>query len=170
MFGSALPTWLLSSGTKVLLRRFVRDKSEPLCDPVELIMANQTYARVRTGEGQETTVLTSDLAPYPNDHQPVVANDLNTALKDQPTPSETTHPASFITQENANKVVEQSIIEDQSNHELISTPNRRELSSDTEPSRPQLRRSQRQRRPAVHQSGMDKELFEYQNLSICLWS
>jgi len=33
MFGPALPSWLLSPGT-VLLRRFVRNKGEPLCDPV----------------------------------------------------------------------------------------------------------------------------------------
>jgi len=40
MFGPAMLSWLLSSGTKVLLRRFVRDKSAPICDAVELISAN----------------------------------------------------------------------------------------------------------------------------------
>ena len=65
MFGPALPSWLMSSGTKVLLCRFVRNKSDPMCDTVELISANQTYARVRTKEGRESTVSTSDLAPFP---------------------------------------------------------------------------------------------------------
>ena len=40
MFGPALPSWLLSSGTTVFLRRFVRNKSDPMCDTVELISAN----------------------------------------------------------------------------------------------------------------------------------
>ena len=66
MTGTAMPTWLLSQGTKVLLRRFVRDKSDPLCDVVEILDANPTYARVRREDGRETTVSTSDLAPYPN--------------------------------------------------------------------------------------------------------
>ena len=61
-----MPLWLLREGTKVFLRRFVRDKDEPLCDVVELLMANPTYARVRRRDGKETTVSTSDLAPYPN--------------------------------------------------------------------------------------------------------
>ena len=46
MFGTALPSWLLSPGA-VLLRRFVRNKSEPLCDIVDLVEANQHYAIVR---------------------------------------------------------------------------------------------------------------------------
>ena len=43
MLGAALPSWLLSSGT-VLLRRFVRNKGEALCDPVKLIEANGHHA------------------------------------------------------------------------------------------------------------------------------
>jgi len=39
MFGTALPSWLLSPGT-LLLRRFVRNKSDPLCDIVDLVEAN----------------------------------------------------------------------------------------------------------------------------------
>ena len=46
MFCAALPSWLLSPGA-VLLRRFVRNKGEPLCDPVELIEANGNYAVIR---------------------------------------------------------------------------------------------------------------------------
>ena len=65
MAGTGLPSWLLEEGSEVLLRRFVRDKSELLCDVVELLMANPTYARVRRKDGKETTVSTSDLAPYP---------------------------------------------------------------------------------------------------------
>ena len=68
MSGAALPSWLLSPGT-VLLRHFVRNKGEPLCDAVELIEANGHYAVIRHRDGQESTVLTSDLAPYPRPHE-----------------------------------------------------------------------------------------------------
>ena len=68
MFGAALPSWLLSPGT-VLLRRFVRNKGEPLCDPVELVEANGNYAVIRHRDGQESTVSTSDLALYPRPHE-----------------------------------------------------------------------------------------------------
>ena len=64
MFGAALLPWLLSPGT-VLLRRFVRNKGEPLCDPVELIEASGNYAVIRHRDGDEGIVSTSDLAPYP---------------------------------------------------------------------------------------------------------
>jgi len=64
MFGTALPSWLLSPGT-VLLRRFVRNKSETLCDIVDLVEANQHYAIVRHEDGSESSVSTSDLALYP---------------------------------------------------------------------------------------------------------
>jgi len=64
MFGAALPSCLLSPHT-VLLRPFMRYKGEPLCDAVELIESNGIYAVMRHRDGQESTVLTSDLAPYP---------------------------------------------------------------------------------------------------------
>ena len=64
--GTAMPSWLLDQNTQVLLRRFVRNKGDPLCDPVELLMANPTYAKIRYADGRESTVSTSDLAPYPN--------------------------------------------------------------------------------------------------------
>ena len=64
MFGTTLPSWLLSPGT-VLLRRFVRNKSDPLCDIVDLVEANQHYAIVRHADGSESSLSTSDLAPYP---------------------------------------------------------------------------------------------------------
>jgi len=68
MFGAVLPSWLLSSGT-VLLRRFLRNKGEPLCDLVELIEANGNYAVIRHEDGQESIVPTSDLVPYPRPHE-----------------------------------------------------------------------------------------------------
>ena len=43
MFGAAHPAWLLPPGA-VLLRRFVRNKGEALCDPVKLIEANGHHA------------------------------------------------------------------------------------------------------------------------------
>ena len=55
MAGSALPSWLLHPGP-VLLRRHVRNKGDPLCDPVELMEGNQTYSVMRLGDGQESTV------------------------------------------------------------------------------------------------------------------
>ena len=43
MLGRSLPTWLITPNT-VLLKRFVRNKSEPLCDEVELLDANPKTA------------------------------------------------------------------------------------------------------------------------------
>ena len=48
----------------MLLHKFVRDKSELLCNVVELLMANTTYAQVKQ-DVKETTVSTLDLTPYP---------------------------------------------------------------------------------------------------------
>ena len=62
MLGRSLPTWLITPNT-VLLRRFVRNKSEPLCDEVELLDANPKTALVRFPDGRESTVSVSDLAP-----------------------------------------------------------------------------------------------------------
>ena len=59
-----MPTWLQNQGA-VLLRRFVRNKGDPVCDPVELMVVNPTFARVKYPNGRESTVSTSDLAPYP---------------------------------------------------------------------------------------------------------
>ena len=78
MAGTGLPSWLLEEGSEVLLRRFVRDKCEPLCDVVELLMANPTYARVRRKDGKEITVSTSDLAPYPRVSPTVDVDKANT--------------------------------------------------------------------------------------------
>ncbi|XP_078487046.1 uncharacterized protein LOC144745128 [Ciona intestinalis] len=62
MTGTSMPTWLLSPG-QVLLRRYVRSKGDPLCEQVELLNANNSYANIRHNDGRESTVSTSDLAP-----------------------------------------------------------------------------------------------------------
>ena len=51
------------SPNTVLLKRFVRNKSESLCDEVELLDANPKTALVRFPDGRESTVSVSDLAP-----------------------------------------------------------------------------------------------------------
>ena len=73
-FGAAMPSWLLKNGT-VLLRRFVRNKDEPFCDRVELLSANLTYARTKYTNGRESTVSTSDFAPYPHVESETSAKD-----------------------------------------------------------------------------------------------
>ena len=60
--GRSLPTWLITPNA-VLLKRFVRNKSERLCDEVELLDANPKTALVRFPDGRESTVSVSDLAP-----------------------------------------------------------------------------------------------------------
>jgi len=57
-----LPTWLITPNT-VLLKRFVRNKSEPWRDEVQLLDANPKTALVRFPDGRECTVSVSDLAP-----------------------------------------------------------------------------------------------------------
>ena len=50
----------------MLLRRFVRNKHDPLVDEVELLDANPSFANVRLRSGNEVTVSVSDLAPCPS--------------------------------------------------------------------------------------------------------
>ena len=64
ILGKSVPSWLTTPGP-VLLHRFVRSKSDPLCDQVELIKANQSYAHTRHPDGRETTMSLMDLAPCP---------------------------------------------------------------------------------------------------------
>ena len=64
MTGVSMPAWLLKEGP-VYLRKFIRNKSDPLCERVYLLDANPSYAHVRLSNGNETTVSTSDLAPVP---------------------------------------------------------------------------------------------------------
>ena len=69
MLGTSLPNWLVNPWT-VLLRRHVRNKGDPLCDEVDLVDANPSFARVRLPDGRESTVSTNNLARCP---QPIVA-------------------------------------------------------------------------------------------------
>ena len=63
--GHVLPTWLLEQG-KVLLRRHVRvSKYDPVCDEVDLVECNPSYAQVRLPNGTSKTVSLRDLAPLP---------------------------------------------------------------------------------------------------------
>lgn len=62
--GNFLPAWLMTPGP-VLLRRFVRNKNEPLVDEVELIDSNPIYANIGHPDGRESTVSVRDLAPCP---------------------------------------------------------------------------------------------------------
>ena len=62
MFGQSLPSWLVNPGV-VLIRKQNRNKNHPLCEKVELLHANPSYAYVKFADGRETTVSTSDLAP-----------------------------------------------------------------------------------------------------------
>jgi len=68
MLGRSLPTGLITPNT-VLLKRFVRNNSELLCDEVELLDANPKTALVRFPDGRESTVSVSDLAPL-SDNEP----------------------------------------------------------------------------------------------------
>ena len=61
--GHTTPPWLQNPGP-VLMRRHVRSsKYDPLCDEVELIKANPSYAYVRKQNGNTQTVSLRDLAP-----------------------------------------------------------------------------------------------------------
>jgi len=82
MAGSALPSLLLHPDP-VLLRRHVRNKGDPLCDLSELVEGNQTYFVIRLGDGQESTVSTSDLALFPR--SPAIAKELTTDVALHPT-------------------------------------------------------------------------------------
>ena len=64
MTGVSMPAWLLKEGP-VYLCKFIRNKSDSLCERVYLLNANPSYAHVRLSTGNETTVSTSDLAPVP---------------------------------------------------------------------------------------------------------
>ena len=61
--GCSLPSWLVPS-SKILMKKMVRQsKYDPLVEEVELLDANPQYARVRLGDGRETTVSLKHLAP-----------------------------------------------------------------------------------------------------------
>jgi len=56
------PSWTITPGT-VLLKKFVRNKSDPLREEVDLLDANPKSALIRFQDGREITVSTSDLTP-----------------------------------------------------------------------------------------------------------
>ena len=68
--GTSLPAWLTSPGEAVLLKRHVRNKTDPLVDQVVLVEANPHFAYVRHPTGKVDTVSTRDLAPCPAGQQP----------------------------------------------------------------------------------------------------
>ena len=68
MLGRSLPPWLLTPGP-VLVRRFVRNKGDPLVDEAELLSANPHFSHIRYADGRETSVSTGDLAPCPATQQ-----------------------------------------------------------------------------------------------------
>ena len=49
-----------------MLRKFVRNKSEPASEEVELLEANPTFAYVRFPDGKESSVSIKDLSPCPS--------------------------------------------------------------------------------------------------------
>jgi len=62
MLGRSLPRWMITPGTG-LLKKFVRNNSEPLCEEVDLLNTNPKSTLIRFQDGQETTVSASDLVP-----------------------------------------------------------------------------------------------------------
>lgn len=82
--GMSMPSWLLSPG-RVLLRHFVRSKSDPLVQEVELLEANPNYAHVRFPNGREDTLALKDLAPIESSDQDISDNNnLNVGLRKSP--------------------------------------------------------------------------------------
>ena len=61
--GASVPTWLTESQTALLSRYVRRSKQDPLCEEVELLEVNPSYAHVRKSDGTEKTVSIKHLAP-----------------------------------------------------------------------------------------------------------
>ncbi|XP_063628196.1 uncharacterized protein LOC134799687 [Cydia splendana] len=61
--GESLPSWLVPG--PVLLKKFVRSKTDPYVEEVELLHSNPNYSYVRRRNGQESTVSNRHLAPLP---------------------------------------------------------------------------------------------------------
>ena len=77
--GTSMPTWLTNPG-KVLLRKFVRSKDEPLVQEVQLLESNPLYAHIKYPNGREDTVAIKDLAPSGEDR---TSNDNRNQIGDQ---------------------------------------------------------------------------------------
>ena len=54
----------------VLLKRFVRNKTDPYVDQVEHLNSNPTYANIKYSSGRESSVSVRDLAPCPEAELP----------------------------------------------------------------------------------------------------
>ena len=54
--GTSVPSWLTEEDTAYLKRQVRRSKQDPLCDLVEVLEVNPTYAHIRTQDGVEKTV------------------------------------------------------------------------------------------------------------------
>lgn len=61
--GESLPSWLIPG--PILLKKFVRSKTDPYVEEAELIHSNPSYSYVRRRNGQESTVSNRHLAPLP---------------------------------------------------------------------------------------------------------
>ena len=73
-----------------------------LCDEVDLIHANSSFARVRYQNGQETTVSTKDLAPCPSsDVQPISEDKTLSQSQNGASFSENGEPETTRTTENS---------------------------------------------------------------------
>ena len=138
--GSTLPMWLVTPG-KVLLRRFVRDsKYEPLVDEVQLLEANPAYARIRHGDGRESTVSLNDLAPCPRDTNEncLVPRESQASLPNSITPP--INESSSSNDVNTSVTNDNRIMADSSELVEVETPDPNLQSQET------VRRSNRERR------------------------
>ena len=139
MIGKSLPSWLIQPGP-ILLRKFVRNKNEPLVDEVDLIEANPSFAKVRYANGRESTVSVNDLAPCPSK----TAEDV--VEIQQPEESSTTQQVVQKLPEEPNCDLQNSL---QSPLTEMEAPQTREPTSSnlsSSDSTPLLRRSTRERR------------------------
>ena len=63
--GHSLPSWLLQKGAALLRKHVRKSKYDDLCEEVEIMSVNPSYAQVRLQSGREQTVSLRDLAPLP---------------------------------------------------------------------------------------------------------
>ena len=143
MIGKSLPSWLVQS--RSVLRRFVRDKSDPLVEEVELLETNPSFAKIRFPSGRESTVSISDLAPCPQHQvpQPISAVNRAPSLREQASlPSNSTGEGDK--ENNFKNDTGPSNVDQHSTSEYSSTSDMQSRSTEYSSS---PRRSDRQRRP-----------------------
>ena len=79
--GTSVPSWLTDAETALLKRHVRQSKQDPLCDEVEILDVNPSYAHIRTGDGVEKTVAIKHLSPSgtlsPDDLQPTTTTAAN---------------------------------------------------------------------------------------------